>query len=84
MCSDFLKFYKIFVILTFLCNAFFPAVSCLDVLTSFWFFLYVHIFNVLLFSGYYYFRYAKSGFNPYRIPSSEAILYDLLKETLVA
>lgn len=34
LCSDFLRFYKIFVIFAFLYNTFFPAVSCLDVLTS--------------------------------------------------
>lgn len=82
LCFDFLRLYKIFVILTFLCNSFFPSCvlfRCFNKL--FW---YVHIFNVLLLSGFYYFRYAMPGWNPYRIPSSKAILYDLLKETLVA
>lgn len=46
---------------------------------SFW---YVHILNVPLLPGFYFLKYANSGCNPYRIPSSKAILYDL-KETLL-
>lgn len=54
LCSDFLSFYKIFVILTFLYIHFFPAVSCLDVLTSLFdicMFLMCFCYQVFIFLG---------------------------------